>query len=465
VTPIAAGRRDVVVVGAGPAGMAAALSAAACGRRVTLVSDGQLLGDGLQGAYKSKAMWELARDRMTARRQGFGYAPAAAAVRFDEIHEQLECGVAELCEMYAHYLDINHVELILARARFVDPHTIEAGRARIEADAFIVATGARPRGLPGVTIDGRAIMTTQHIVDVAENFEKLLIVGAGVSGCEFASIFAALGVDVTLLDSAPCLLNNEDADLSALITESYRRSGIDVRFSARTQSMERIGGHIKTTLADGSVILSDRVLLSIGREGMTSDLGLEAAGVTVERGGVVAVNDCLQTNVPHIYAVGDVGVRNTPLDMALVHIADAEGRMAVEHLCGKPISIHPEYVPFIIFTMPMIAGAGLTETEARRRHGAVRVAKFLNARNHRYHAMRSFEGFVKLIVGPDGDDRILGVRAIGEQADNIIGTVAVMIDNGIPYTYLLDALQAHPSLGESLQNAARVLGGLLPPAL
>ena len=245
-TPIAAGRRDVVVVGAGPAGMAAALSAAACGRRVTLVSDGQLLGDGLQGAYKSKAMWELARDRMTARRQGFGYAPAAAAVRFDEIHEQLECGVAELCEMYAHYLDVNHVELILARARFLDPHTIEAGRARIEADAFIVATGARPRGLPGVTIDGRAIMTTQHIVDVAENFEKLLIVGAGVSGCEFASIFAALGVDVTLLDSAPCLLNNEDADLSALIKTMRMLVGsfLDVvRDAVRRNARARVVDH------------------------------------------------------------------------------------------------------------------------------------------------------------------------------------------------------------------------------
>jgi dihydrolipoamide dehydrogenase len=113
----------------------------------------------------------------------------------------------------------------------------------------------------------------------------------------------------------------------------------------------------------------------------------------------------------------------------------------------------------------MIAGAGLNETQARQRHGDVRVAKFLNARNHRYHAMRSFEGYVKLIVGPKGDDRIIGVRAIGEQADNVIGTVAVLIDNGIAHTYLLDALQAHPSLGESLQNAARVIAGFLPPAL
>ena len=161
---VAVARRDVVVIGAGPAGMAAALSAAARGRRVTLVSDGHMLGDGLQGAYKSKAMWELARDRMTARRQGFGYAPATDRVHFDEIREQLERGVAELCEMYAHYLRCYDVELVLARARFVDSHTIEIGAAHLEADAFIVATGAKPRGLPGVPIDGRVIMFALQVV-------------------------------------------------------------------------------------------------------------------------------------------------------------------------------------------------------------------------------------------------------------------------------------------------------------
>ncbi len=459
-------RREVVVIGAGPAGMAAALDGGARGRQVMLVSDGRLLGDGLQGAYKSKAMWELARDRTIARKRGFGYAPVAESVRFAEIYDQLERGVEELQELYSRYLDAYRVELVLGRARFVDPHAIVIdGRRRIEADTFVIATGARPRGLPGVVVDGRRIMTAEHVVDVAEGFESLLIVGAGVSGCEFASIFRALGVDVTLLDSAPRLLGNEDADLSELITGVYRRAEIDVRFSARTQAMTLVGDRVKTTLADGSVVVTDRALLSIGRHGATAGLGLEAAGVLVGRDGVIPVTDDLQTNVPHIYAVGDVGIRNTPLDMALVHVADAEGRMAIQHLCGNAISIHPEYVPFIIFTLPMIAGAGLTETQARERHGDVRVAKFINARNHRYHAMRSFEGFVKLVVAPAGDDRILGVRAIGEQADNVIGTVAVLIDNGIPYTYLLDALQAHPSLGESLQNAARVIAGFLPPAL
>src|SRR2546426_4707258 len=321
-------RREIVVIGAGPAGMAAALAAGARGKHVTLICAGPLLGDGLQGAYKSKGMWELARDPLIACKPGYGYAPTGGGVRFAEIHEQLERGAEELREMYSRYLERYEVEPLQGRARFVDPHAVEVNGARLEADYFVIATGSRPRTLPRVVVDGRRIMTTQNIVDLTEGFESLLIVGAGVSGCEFASVFCALGVCVTLLDSAPRLLGNEDEDLSALITEFYRRDGIDVRFSVRTRAMELVDGRVKAMLTEGSVGVTDRALLSIGREGATAELGLDRAGVAVGPGGLISVNDSLQTNVPHIYAVGDVGVRNTSLDMALVHVADAEGRMA-----------------------------------------------------------------------------------------------------------------------------------------
>jgi dihydrolipoamide dehydrogenase len=194
-------------------------------------------------------------------------------------------------------------------------------------------------------------------------------------------------------------------------------------------------------------------------------LNLESVGIETDPWGFIPVNENLQTNVPHVYAVGDVGQRNTPLDLALVQVAEAEGRMAVKHIFGESIDIHPEHIPFIIFTMPMIAGAGLNETQARSRYGKIRVAKFSNIRNHRYRAMQSHAGFLKLIVGPQGDDRILGVRAAGAEADNVIGEVAVLIDKQVPYTYLLDCIHAHPSLAESLQNAARVIAGILPPEI
>jgi dihydrolipoamide dehydrogenase len=289
------------------------------------------------------------------------------------------------------------------------------------------------------------------------------VVGAGVLGCEFSSIFCALGVKVTLLDRAERLLGNEDPDISALLTDVYRKNDVTVRRSVRVRSIRITNGKVQMELEDESSVISDRALISIGRVPCSDNLNLESAGIETDPCGFISVNDSLQTSVPNVYAVGDVGQRNTPLDLALVQVAEAEGRMAVKHICGEPIAIHFEHIPFIIFTMPMIAGAGLTETDASRRYGNVRAAKFFNIRNHRYRAMQSHEGFLKLIVGPHGDDRILGVRAVGSQADNVIGEVAVLIDQRTPYTYLLDCIHAHPSLAESLQSAARVIAGILPP--
>ena len=445
--------------------MAAAFAASTREMRVVLMDGGNFLGYSLHGAYKSKAMWELAKDRIVARRGGHGYVPSGDEVRFNEIHGHLERGTAELTQMYLHYLDLKKVRFIHGFARLEDSHTVEVNGERIRTRDIIIATGSKPRTLPGVAVDGKWIMTSDHIVDVDENIDSLMVVGAGVLGCEFASIFTALGTPVTLLDRSDRLLGNEDLDVSDLLTEIYQKNGIDVRRSARTKNIELREGKVRTELDDGSVMVTDRALLSIGRVPSSGPLNLAAAGVQTDPSGIIPVNDNLQTNVSHIYAVGDVGQRNTPLDLALVQIAEAEGRMAVKHIHGEAIDIHKAHVPFIIFSLPMIAGAGITETEARRRYGNVRVARLHNVRNHRYQAMRSFEGFVKLIVGPPGMDRVLGVRAIGAQADNVIGEVSVLIDNKIPYTYLLDCIHAHPSLAESLQSAARIIAGVLPSDL
>ena len=457
---------DLAIVGAGPAGMAAALYAASQGLAVTLVNGGGLLGYGLHGAYKSKGMYELAKDRLIALKMGRGYDPSGPDVRFDEIHDQLSTGTATLTEINLGYLKQLEVRVVSGAGRFVDAHTLEVNGQRIRAPRFLIATGSRPRVLPGMEVDGKLIMTSDHVVDVDESFRSLTVVGAGVIGCEFASIFTAFGVHVTLLDTADRLLSHEDPDISAFITTVFTRNGIHVRFGARTRSVTTVGGRVRTILEDGSTIISDRALVAIGRIACSDTLNLAATGIEPGRAGVIHVNDNMQTSVPHIYAVGDVGERKTPLDLALVHIAEAEGRLAVKHMLKQPSMLRSSHIPFIIFSMPMLAGAGLTETLAREQYGdGVRVAKFLNARNHRYHAMRAFDGYVKLIVGPPGDDRILGVRAVGAQADSVIGEAAVMIDNEIPYTYLLDSIHAHPSLTESLQNAARIIAGRLVPTL
>ena len=456
---------DLAIIGAGPAGMAAALYASSQGMVVTLINGGDLLGYGLHGAYKSKGMYELADDRQVALKMGRGYLPSTSDVRFDEIRQQLATGTATLTEITLSYLAQMKVQVVNGAGRFVAPHTLAVNGRHIRAPFFLIATGSRPRVLPGMEVDGKLIMTSDHVVDVDQGFGSLTVVGAGVIGCEFASIFNAFGIHVTLLDTADRLLSHEDPDISAFITTVFTRNGIDVRFGARTRSVSTIGGRVRTLLEDGSNILSDRALLAIGRMACSDTLNLGVTGIEPGRGGVIYVNDNMQTSVPHIYAAGDVGERKTPLDLALVHIAEAEGRLAVKHMLKQPATLRSSYIPFIIFSRPMLAGAGLTETLARKQFGPVRVAKFLNARNHRYHAMRSYDGYVKLVVGPPGDDRIVGVRAVGAQADSVIGEAAVMIDNEIPYTYLLDSIHAHPSLTESLQNAARIIAGRLVPTL
>ncbi|MGB7948563.1 MAG: NAD(P)/FAD-dependent oxidoreductase [Candidatus Binatia bacterium] len=458
-------RCDLAILGGGPGGMAAALSAATRGMKVVVIDAGNFLGYGLHGAYKSKALWEAAKDWISAERLGWVCIPNIKEVLFSQIHERVQRGMTDLTGMYFKYMELKKVRFIHGFGVFLDSHRIQVDGQDIQFDYAIIATGSRPRLLPGLNVDGEMIMTSDHIVDIQGNFSSLIVIGAGVLGCEFASIFSAFGVKVTLIDRARRLLSNEDPDISDLLADLFRQNAVDVRSTARVKHVETVEGKVRTTLDDGSTVNTDRALISIGRVPCSGDMNLESVGVETDPWSFVKVNNNLETNIGHIYAVGDVGRRNTPLDLALVQVAEAEGRMAVNHICGEAINIHPDHIPFIIFTMPMVAGAGLNESQARERYGNVRVAKFLNFRNHRYHAMQSHEGFIKLIVGPPEDDRILGVRAIGSQADNVIGEVSVLIDNRVPYTYLLDCVHAHPSLSESLQDAARVIAGILPPEI
>ena len=455
-------RFDVLVIGAGPGGMAAATRGALKGLKVGLVNGKRLWGYGIQGAYKSKGMYELAKDHLVASKSDRGYLPSSVKLDFGQVQAQLQQGSGELEALYQEQIERLSIVELRGMAAFVDPHTVRVAGADHRADKIIIATGTTPRWLPAVHQDGELIMSSDEIVSLDRLPESLLILGAGVIGCEFASIFNAFGCQVTLLDAYPVILSHEDDDIIDFLTQTFRTNGIHVVQSARMVDMRAAGGRVVTRLKDGSEFDTDMALVSIGRVACTAALKLENAGVAVNANGFLPISDFCQTNVDHIYAVGDVGLRDSDLDMSLVHVAEAEGHQAIHHLLSgqKPISM--DHIPFIIFTLPLVAGAGDNEKTARAKYGDVRVARLANIRSHRAHAMRSFGGFVKLIVGPEGDDRILGVRACGPQADTLIGEVSLCIANELPYTHLMDAVHAHPSLSERLHNVARMLAGLYP---
>ncbi len=453
---------DVLVIGAGPGGMAAATRGTLKGLKVGLVNGHRIWGYGIHGAYKSKGLYELAKDHLVATKPGRGYQPVTSRIDFKEVHDQLIDGAKELEGLYRDQIAMLGITEIKGMATFIDQHTVEVDGRRYRGKHIVIATGTRPRRLPDIDRDSPLIMSSDEIVSLKRLPESLVIVGAGVIGCEFASIFNTFGCRVTLLDNNPAILSHEDDDVAAFLTENFEQNGIEVIQSALLDRIVAKGDEVITTLQDGTVLTSAMALISVGREACADQLRLENAGVELNAEGYIAIDEFCRTNVPHIYATGDVCKMPTSLDLSLVHVAEAEGHQAIHHILGSTEPIARDHIPFIIFTIPMIAGAGDNEKTAREKYGAARIACLDNVRNHRAHAMRSFAGFVKLIVGPEGDDRILGVRACGPQADSLIGEVSLCIQHNLPYTNLMDTMHAHPSLSESLHNAARMLAGLYP---
>jgi dihydrolipoamide dehydrogenase len=377
---------------------------------------------------------------------------------FRALQTGIERSAASLTTMLETRLRRLDIKVVQGRATFVDAHTVAVGDTRFSGDHIVIATGTRPRRLPNMTVDGKRVLTSDEAVNLSSSPKSVLILGAGVIGCEFATLFNAVGTEVHLVDSRDHIMSNEDPDISEFIQAAFDAMGIHVIPSSRYQSHELLDDGVRTTLSTGD-IETEMILLAVGRIPCTDDIGLEVTGVATDERDHIRIDANARTNVPHIYAVGDIGTRNVPSDLSLVHVAEAEGRCAAAHILGTEYPQGLDHIPYIVFTVPMLAGAGVTESYAREHYGDVRIGKYPYARNHRAHAIAPPIGFVKLIVGPPGDDRILGVRAVGPNADAIIGAAAIMIERELPYTYILESIFPHPSLLECLKGTAHIIAG------
>ena len=448
---------DVLVIGGGPGGISAASMVALQGKKAIIINDGPLMGYGIEGAFKSKAGYEIAREylHVTYRADVFGQIPA---MDFTALQRGIERSAASLAVMLASRLQRLNIKVVQGKASFVDARRVAVGEQEFSGDHIVIATGTRPRILPHMSIDGKRVITSDEAVNLTKSPKSLLILGAGVIGCEFASMFNAVGTEVHLVDSKAGIMSNEDPDISAFIQNAFDARGIHVIPSSRYQSLELVADGVRTKLSTGD-ITTEMVLLAVGRIPCTDGLNLAATGIALDQRNYIGIDANARTNVSHIYAVGDIGSRNVPSDLSLVHVAEAEGRCAAAHILGADYPQGLDHVPYIVFTVPMLAGAGVTETFVRDKYGDVRVGKSPFARNHRAHAIQPPIGFVKLIVGPPGDDRILGVRVVGPNADAIVGAAAIMIERGLPYTYTLESIFPHPSLMECRKGAAHIIAG------
>ncbi|PRQ02811.1 Dihydrolipoyl dehydrogenase [Enhygromyxa salina] len=470
---------EVCVIGGGPAGFAAAMRCWDFGKRVALVEKGPLGGAGVfNGALSSKTFWELSRDYRNARRLNRGYRADNVEVDFDRVSAVVDQACSEKTRQIARQLEAlaeprpgcpGSIRHYRGAARFLDPHTIHvegtgAGESRrISAENFIIATGSRPRELPHIAIDGDSIITSDHIGTLEAFPRSLVILGAGVVGCEFATIFANFGrTKVYLIDRAPRILPFEDADIANLCATNLEAAGVTIHHQANLISMEHIddshGGVVEYTIEHATggreTIQVEKALISVGRVPNTESLDLDKAGVEQAERGHIIDHDT-RTNVPHIYAVGDV-----TLDIALVNVGEIEGRHAAERICGLHDSkLSYDNLATIMFLAPEVAAIGLNEQTAQQRRIPYRVGVYDYSLVNRAIAMRNTEGFVKLLISDDEEMKILGMRALGTHASTTLEAVSLMIQHGRSARELAELYHPHPAITEGLQDCVRMLLG------
>jgi dihydrolipoamide dehydrogenase len=473
---VTAGRVDLCVLGGGAAGVAAAVRAHDLGRTVALVEAGRLGGAGIwNGALSSKTLWHLAMDYVRARRSDRGWRGAELGLDWAAVCAQVTAACCEAEDLITAQLAhlAPRVERVRGRGRFVTPHAVEVTDAagavrRVEAERFLICVGSRPRSLDGVPVDGTRIVTSDQIETCGAPPRRLAIVGAGVVGCEYATVFASFGGAVELVDRAARILPFEDEDVSATVARSFRAMGVHIHGKARLADLRPVDGELELDIVGagpgGEVVEHrrvDRVLVSIGRVPAIDDLGLEIAGVARDARGIVTDRaEPTRTSARHVWAAGDVTA-----DLMLANVAELEARHAVEDMFGlAPPPIRYEAQSAILFLRPEVATVGLGEQLARERGVPYRAATVSNAAIRRFLAMRNVDGFVKLLAAPDG--RLLGLRVVGPQASSAIQGVALLVERGGTIEDLDRTVHPHPAVTEGVQEAARLLLGrsLLSPA-
>jgi dihydrolipoamide dehydrogenase len=447
---------DLVIIGGGPGGYVAAIRGAQAGAKVALVEKRKLGGTCLNwGCIPTKALYHSAKTlSMVKHSEDFGVTTsevgfdlAKAVARKDGIVDKLVGGVGQL-------LKGNGVE-VLSGAGIIE----NAGKViikrhddteEIKTKNIIIATGSEPAMIPVFNIDRKNILTSTEMLDLKEIPESLLIIGGGVMGCEFATIFAKFGSRVTIVELLDTILSTEDKQIVRTVAKSFKALGIEVKTGVNVESVEAgdfDGGKVKTTLAGGVEIISEKALVSIGRSFNSTGLGLEELGVELDRG-AIKVNEKMETNVKGVYAIGDVVG-----GMLLAHVASSEGGVAVENAVGSgKASMDYSVVPAGIFTDPEIASVGLREKEAAQNGQEVKVGRFPYAASGKALGMGTSDGFVQVVVDPE-TQKVLGASIVGAHATDLIGELSLAMKTGATTHDIAETIHAHPTLPEIVQEA------------
>ncbi len=447
--------QDVIIIGGGPGGIAAAVRAAQLGAAVTIIEEAELGGVCLnRGCVPTKALLASAALLARVRRAGeYGitvgepsFSLRAAMARKDSMIAELRAGTESLLASYG-------VKVVRGTAGLVGPRQVEVGGEIIEGRAVIVATGSTPAKPVVDGIDSKGVITTDEALALEEVPARLLILGGGPIGVEFAAMFHGFGSRVTLVEPGPQILPGEDHEVGQRVRQSLRDRGIDVLIkTAPTSIRQQEGEELVVSLAGRSGEVSADKVLTTGRAPCLVDLGLTKVGVRLA-GGAIVVDDGMRTNVPGLFAIGDA----TGGQM-LSHLASVQGLVAAENAMGRARRMDYRAVPRCLHTDPEVGCVGLTEAQAEEQGYQFKTSTIPFTLSARATTLGDLEGAVK-IVAEARYGKILGVHIVGPQATELIGEAALAIQLEATAEDLAYAIRAHPTLAESQVEAARDILG------
>jgi len=458
---------DLLVVGSGPGGYVAAIRGAQLGLKTAVVERGSVGGVCLNiGCIPTKAIIKQAEIyRNRGRLEAMGVRIDTSGFRYENVFNASRKAAETLSKGVAYLLKKNKAELITATARLVSDHevslqAVDTDERAVSARAVIVATGSRPKPLPGLQFDGKFILSSDDALMMKELPRRALIVGAGAIGAEFAHIMEAFGAEVHLVETADRVLPTSDGEVSALVRRSFMKRGIKVYTSSTVSSYAVAGGSVNAVIggADGSRtdVSVDKIFVMTGRTPNTEGIGLEEVGVVTTKG-FVETGDYYQTGVKSIYAIGDIAA-GAPM---LAHVASRQGEIAAERIAGSPPAhprIDPAEIPSVVYCEPSVAAFGLTEEQAPSQHGAFVKAAFPFKACGKAVAAEESEGFVKVLADPLTGG-ILGAHIVGAGASELIHELLIARNSGIGVGGVASAIHAHPTLSEAVMESARMIGG------